>query len=158
MQPYFNTEERQKHLHKVLESWVGTPHMHLVAKKGLGADCTLYVWEVMKELNAIGNKVGNIPRKHGHIDYPPDRAVHSTEEVLLKVLKGVPYLKEIDIKETPINGDICGYKLGKSTAHLGIYYNKRIYHSLTKRKVQRYPFHDRYFFKKLSCIFRVMER
>lgn len=156
MKPFFESEERKKELLKVLESWKGTPYRHLVAVKGLGADCTLYVWEVMKELGAMGNNLSNIPKKHGHIHYPSDRAMHSKDEVILNVLRLVPYLKEIKNK-VPMTGDICCYKFFKSTSHLAIYYEGYIYQSLTKSEVLPVRFDDRQFKKRLSAIFRPME-
>jgi len=157
MKPFFESEERKKELYDVLESWRGTPYRHLVAVKGLGADCTLYVWEVMKELNAVGSNLANIPKKHGHIHYPSDRAMHSTDEVILNVLRAVPYLKEFSKGSKPMSGDICCYKFFKSTSHMAIYYEGYIYQSLTKGEVLPIRFDDRQFKKRLTAIFRVME-
>ena len=156
MKPFFRTQERKDELFKVLESWVGTPYRHLVAVKGLGADCTLFVWEAMQELDAIGKNVSNIPRKHGHIDYPRDRASHSREEVLLNVLRNVPYLKEIeDLK--PETGDLCCYKFGRSTGHMGVYYEGYVYQSMSGTEVLPINFNMEKFKRRLSAIFRVME-
>lgn len=157
MKPFFRTQERKDELYKVLESWRGTPYRHLVAVKGLGADCTLFVWEAMKEMSAMGSNLSNIPRQHGYIHYPKDRALHSREEVILNVLRNVPYLKEISIKENPETGDICCYQFGRSTAHIAIYYEGYIYQSLTGSEVLPINFKDKKFRKRLTAIFRVME-
>ena len=164
MKPFFGTQERKDELYKVLESWRGTPYRHLVAVKGLGADCTLFVWEALKELSAIGKNVSNIPMKHGHINYPRDRALHSREEVILNVLRNIPYLKEIESLESYKNdptlrmaGDICCYQFGRSTAHIAIYYDGYIYQSLTKSEVLPINFNEKKFKEKLTAIFRVME-
>ena len=159
MKPFFRTQERKDALFEILESWKGTPYRHLVAVKGLGADCTLFVWEAMQEAEAIGKNVSNIPRKHGHINYPRDRALHSREEVLLNVLRNVPYLKEIEnIKNIePETGDICCYKFGRSTGHLGIYYEGYVYQSMSGTEVLPIQFRIGKFYKRLSAIFRVME-
>jgi len=157
MKPFFRTQERKDELYQVLESWKGTPYRHLVAVKGLGADCTLFVWEAMNELDAISKNVSNIPRKHGHIDYPRDRALHSREEVILNVLRGVPYLEEINVKSKPETGDICCYKFGRSTGHIGIYYEGYVYQSMSGTEVLPINFEMPKFRKRLSAIFRVME-
>jgi len=158
--PFFRTQERKEELYRILESWKGTPHRHLVGVKDLGADCTLFVWEVMKEISAAGSKMSNIPKRHGHIHYPADRALHSREEVILNVLRSIPYLKEISVNDNiiPETGDICCYQFGRSTAHMGIYYEGQVYQSLSKSKVLPINFKENKFKKRLTAIFRVMER
>jgi len=157
MKPYFTTKERQEELLEVLESWVGTPHMHLVAVKGLGADCALFVWEAMKESGGVKSIKIDLPRKHGHIDYPQDRALHSTEEVLLKALRSVSGLREMPVTTRPMNGDICCYQFGNSTAHLAVFYEGKIYHALTTREVHHTTFSEKKYMTRLTAIFRVME-
>ena len=156
VEPFFRTEERIEKLYEVLESWRGTPYRHLVAVKGLGADCTLFVWEAMKEVGSMGENIANIPRKFGYIDYPKDRALHSRKEVILNVLKNIPYLKEVK-NLVPQTGDICCYQFGRSTAHIAIYYEGYIYQSLTNSKVLPVNFNDLKFKKRLTAIFRIME-
>lgn len=164
MKPFFGTQERKDELYKVLESWRGTPYRHLVAVKGLGADCTLFVWEAMKEISAMGKSISNIPKKYGHINYPRDRALHSREEVILNVLRNVPYLEELQDLEgikrggsKPETGDICCYQFGRSTAHIAIYYEGYIYQSLTGSEVLPINFGEKKFKKRLTAVFRVME-
>jgi len=156
LQPYFKSDERRAELYKVLESWVGTPHRHLVAVKGRGADCALFSWEVMKEVGYTKG-IANIPRKYGHIDYPPDRAIHSKEEVLLNCMRTTPSFMEMDKSRTPMDGDICTYQFGKSTAHIAIYYNGRIYHAMSKSEVLPTRFDDKKFMARLTAVFRLME-
>jgi len=156
MKPFFESKERKKELKRVLKEWRGTPYRHLVAVKGLGADCTLFVWEVMKELGAMGSNLKNLPKKGGHLHHPKDRPLHSSEEVILNILRAVPYLKEIKSK-SPIDGDICCYKFFKSTSHIAIYFEGRIHQSLTNSEVLPISFKDRQFLKRLTAIFRVME-
>jgi len=156
--PYFRSKERQEELLAILKSWEGTPHRHLVAVKGLGADCALFVWEVVREAGITAMKnVPNVPREHGHIHYPADRALHSTDEVILTVARSLPFLDEIPKGSPKKNGDICCYQMGKSTAHSAIYYGGDIYHSLTNSEVLPQSFEDKKLKKRLTAIFRVME-
>ena len=156
--PYFRSKERQEELLAILKSWEGTPHRHLVAVKGLGADCALFVWEVVREAGITAMKnVPNVPRQHGHINYPPDRALHSREEVILTAMRSMDFLMELSKQQTPMNGDICAYQFGRSTAHIGIYYDGEIYHSLTGSEVLPQSFEDKKLKKRLTAIFRVME-
>ena len=158
MVPYYRSKERQEELLTVLKGWVGTPHRHLVAVKGLGADCCLFVWEVLREVGTVAMKnIPNVPRQHGHINYPPDRALHSREEVILTAMRGMSFLIEIPKQQIPMNGDICTYQFGRSTAHIGIYYNGDIYHSLTGSEVLPQSFEDKKMKKRLTAIFRIME-
>lgn len=155
--PWFRLECRKTLLYKVLEEWKGTPYRHLCAVKGLGADCTLFVWEVMKEVGFIGSNVSNLPKMYGHYDYPKDRAMHSSDEVLLKVLRNIKTLKELSTDNIPETGDICCYKFFKSTSHLSVYYNGYIYQALDRCKVFPTRFDNTKFKKRLSAIFRPME-
>lgn len=156
MKPFFRTQERKDELFEVLESWKGTPYRHLVAVKGFGADCTLFVWEAMQEAKAVGKNVSNIPRKYGHIDYPRDRALHSREEILLKVLRGMSHLIEIE-SMVPETGDVCCYKFGRSTGHMAVYYEGYIYQSMSGTEVLPINFEMPKFKKRLSAVFRIME-
>jgi len=156
---YFNTQERKDKLYKILEEWKGTPYRHLCAVKGLGADCTLFVWEVFKEMKIAENYIPNLPMKDGYLYYPKDRWMHSEEEVILNVLRSIPYLFEVqtDIYTVPNTGDICCYKFGKCTGHLSIYYEGYIYQVLTKSKLLPVNFNDMRFRRRLSTIFRLIE-
>jgi len=158
MKEYFSTQERVDELHRILKEWKGTPHRHLCAVKGKGVDCTLFVWEVLKELGLEkGREVQNVPMKETYIDYPPDRALHSREEVLLNLLRTIPGGMELGKGVVPKTGDICCYKFGRSTSHMAIYFEGRIWQSIAKTGVYPEPFTTKKFRDKLSTIFRVME-
>jgi len=164
MNEYFSSEEKKEELRKLLYEWKGTPHRHLVAIKGKGADCTLFCWEILKEIGAMKDlRVDNIPMKEGYINYPQDRAVHNKDEILLQVLESVPILKTIfkgkvgSFVGVPKDGDVCCYQFGKSTAHMGIYFEGRVWQSLTNTEVYPEPFGTPKFKKRLSAIFRLVE-
>ena len=157
MKAFFRTPEIKDKLYNALESWKGTPYRPLVGVKGCGTDCILFVWEVMKEVNAVGTRINNVPMRNGRMDYSPDRALHSKEEVLLNILNDISYLDCIKNKK-PKTGDICCYKFGRSTSHLGIYYEGYIYHAMNKSYVMSVRFTDSLLRKRLTAIYRVMER
>jgi cell wall-associated NlpC family hydrolase len=66
---YFARDDAWVRAVEVLNSWKGTPYRHLWMKKGRGADCSLFIGAVLKELNIIKNV------KHDF--YPPDWFAHT---------------------------------------------------------------------------------
>lgn len=49
MTPYFEPEEKQKELEAVAKSWLGTPWSRRVFRKGIGTDCSRFLWQIWQE-------------------------------------------------------------------------------------------------------------
>jgi len=156
---FFRNEERKKQLYNVLESWKGTPYRHLGKIKGVAVDCIMVVWETMKELGALDAHLPNIPMKRGRIAYPKWASVHSEEEIIFNALRPLPYTVEMkNPKDSDIKtGDICCYRFGKSSGHMGIYYEGYLFHSVSKAPALYIIFTERKFRKRLTSVFRIME-
>jgi len=157
MAEYFSSEERKKELKRILNEWKGTPHRHFCAVKGKGIDCTLFILEVYKELGIAQGRIREEYLKERYKNYPPDRALHSREEVLIKLLRTLPGGKELGKHAKPKDGDVCCYQFGRSTAHMAIYFEGRIWQSVVGAGVYPEPFTTEKFRKRLSNIFRCME-
>lgn len=154
---FFRTKERQDELLRILNEWEGTPHRHFCSVKGKGIDCTLFILEVFKELGVAQKRVREKYLKMRYQNYPPDRSLHSKEEVLLELLRSIPGVKEIGKLTMPKNGDVCCYQFGWSTSHMSIFFEGRIWHSIDKVGVYPESFMRDKFYKRLSTIFRCME-
>jgi cell wall-associated NlpC family hydrolase len=108
--PLFISDESWQACKEEMLSWIGTPYRHLKAVKGRGADCTLFLASVWKEIGVL-NKI-----QHGY--YPRDWNIHTHTEV---VRDGLKYhiqnnvcekieVIEVDNREDAfIRGDMLGF-------------------------------------------------
>lgn len=98
---------------KVVEetkSWVGTPYRHYSMKKGLGADCGLFIMGVYDNLGLIKYEMPEF--------YPRDWAYHKpVGEMFVSIVR--KYCYEIQ-KDCVKLGDIIVYKFGKCLSHAAI--------------------------------------
>ncbi len=92
------------------KSWIGTPYRHYASKKGVGADCALFVMQVYVNLGLVKYKLPDF--------YPPDWAMHKPIGDKFEV--GVKeYCDEIP-KEQLKQGDLILYYFGKCLSHAAI--------------------------------------
>jgi len=148
---FFESKEKQKELGEVLESWENTPFRHWAGVKGLGCDCIHFVTRVMEEVGAspVQGETYKILR------YPKDWHLHNGEELLLKGILGQMKVEPVGTLH-PINGDILLFKFGEVCSHSSIYYDGRLYHSLTNIGVRKTPYADNKWIKRLKYNFRVL--
>jgi len=158
MRWYFEDINRQLRLKAIIDSWIGTPFRHRCAVKGKqgGVDCIHFVAEVFKELGVIQDYT--VP------EYEHDWHLHKSEEKLLRsifkfaeALKDKGSLKNVGFND-PKNGDIIMFQFGRTVSHASIYYDKRIYQSLTGMRVEPRPFHDKSTDFRKKYEFRIFER
>jgi len=150
MNPFFYSIKKQEQLATELAEWLGTPWRHRCSVKKRGCDCIGFVIGVLTDIGALEFNKSTIP------DYQQDWHMHKKNELLIKSLREQNGLQEFH--SLPINGDILVFKYGKTNAHVGIYMNNNIYHSVNNRAVIRTPFRDPNFMKYMTAIFRCMDR
>ena len=149
MRPYFDSKQRQKLLKAELDSWLSTPWRHMCMVKGRGCDCVGLVLGVLVNVGFLRPEEIKLP------PYPPDWHLHKEHLELLNWFKSRPDVMEVT---GPLqNGDILLFQYGKSPSHLGIFWGKNIYHSVTNRYVLVSPLKDPNLKKRLVTIFRCME-
>jgi NlpC/P60 family putative phage cell wall peptidase len=146
MAMYFETEERQQELKKVLDSWVGTPYRHLSGVKGMGCDCIHFVVRVLEE---IGFVPFEIPW------YPRDWHMHRSDERLMDgIRKQLPH-EEIGNLDDPRNGDIALFRFGRAISHAAIYFDDHIYHAVDGIGVVRTHWMEKAWHRRKNLLIRV---
>ena len=151
MTRYFKTKERQELLRRELESWLDTPWRHRCSVKGAGCDCIGMVYGVMTNIGAVNPDKINMP------EYPRDWHMHKNDELLYNGLKATKELEEIEVDKNRSNGDILLFKYGKACSHVGIYFDKQVYHAPTNLYVIKSPYRESSYFKRLQHVFTVVE-
>ena len=136
-------------LGRVLEEWKNTPFRHHCGVKGCGTDCIHFVLRVLQEVGAVPPGEIILP------EYPKDWHLHRKEEWLLPEVKRLLNVEEVALF-LPIDGDIFLYKYGHVCSHASIYYDGRLYQSLTRVGVKRLAFADRTWHKRKKHSFRVV--
>lgn len=152
MKPYFGSEERQKALFQELEEWKGTPWRHACHVKGAGTDCIGFVYQALVNLGVVDPAITEIPV------YNRDWHVHNDEELLYNGMKATPGLEEIDKEAPRLSGDLWLFHFGKAASHVGIWFDKRIYHAVTKLKVISSSCNEGIWADHLKFRFRAMEQ
>lgn len=148
---YFETKERQDILEEELKKWMGAPWRHHSCSIN-GTDCVGMVYGVWCKIGLFSKEALKIP------SYPRDWHNHNKEELLIKFLKNIEFLEQIQYKQNSIiNGDIVVFKYGNTGSHIGIYFNKNIYHCPTNLYVIASPFNEHGYFKRIHSVFRCME-
>ena len=147
MHAYFET--RQRELYAELESWKGTPWRHRAMVRGAGTDCIGMVAGVL--INT-----GFLDPAWTPPDYPRDWHMHNDDERLVEALRGAPGMVEFS-RETVSNGDVVVFRYGRVGSHVGIYYQRGVYHAVTGLRVIRSPFREGNYFTRLRHVFRPME-
>lgn len=152
MKYYFEDQERDMELKRILDEWVGTPFKHHCGVKKLGCDCVHFSIKVFEELGLITLRKGMVP------DYPRDWHLHNTREPLYEAI-----LKHLNVdliemnSNTLMNGDIILSHYGKASSHVGIYYDEHVYQALDRIGVRRIHFDDQKFKKQMKFVFRIIK-
>lgn len=134
---YFDIPENHDRLLREVDSWLGTPYRHMQCTKGRGADCTLFIGSVLKEVGALKDFV--------YTYYPKDWQTHtSTELIIDHFRKHASYLHpnldfiELNDPDDLKFGDVLGFSicLRKLTNHSAIYLGDRKFiHSINGKGV-----------------------
>lgn len=100
IKPFFSDEKKVERFKEILLSWLGTPYMHMVAVKGRGADCSLFIGQCLVEMGVF--------EKIEYEYYPRDWHIHTTREY---VLEGIERNKKnlskgLMFKEIPLNNEL----------------------------------------------------
>lgn len=147
MKPYFSTPERTENLHRILESWVGTPFKHSTGVKGVGCDCIHLPLMAFIEAGLQYSPV--------LAPYSSDSHLHSNVPVMLQTIRNYKNLHSV--KGPLMDGDIVLMLSGRTISHVGVYSRGGLYHSIVKAGIRRTELRDRMITKFISHIFRVME-
>lgn len=149
MKIFFDDNDKIRILKNELDSWLGTPWRHRCQSRN-GCDCIGFVYSVMVNLGVLDKNITTIP------EYQRDWHIHKTTDLLLNTLCNIPSFCEVG-KNKKMSGDILLFKYGRVSAHVGIVFEKHIYHSPTNLRVIKSPLNDRMFFKRLKHNFRPVE-
>lgn len=150
MNPYFESQERQDLLRAELKKWMYAPWRHHSCSIN-GTDCIGLLYGVFCNVGAFDRNVVTIP------PYSRDWHLHSTQEILMHNLKNTDVLVEMGTETDRMNGDVFVFRYGKAESHVGIYFNREIYHSVTNLYVIKSPFKENGFYSKIRTMFRPME-
>lgn len=160
VQPRLFGDNWESLLYPELESWRGTPYRHLARSKGRGADCTLFIADVLLTVGILTEI------KHEY--YSRDWHLHTNEETVrngfidhLKNHLNLRYTSRVYTDRLPRlkRGDVLGFKEKDAnvTHHTSIYTdNNMMFHCLPKRGVCETKFH-KYWQDTLTTIFRIYE-
>jgi cell wall-associated NlpC family hydrolase len=147
MKYYFEDQEKQKILKAELDEWLGTPFRHWAGVKGEGCDCIHLVVRVFEKMGLGPIKIDR---------YSKDWHIHNSKELLLsgmrRTMKG---FVELPLDTEPMNGDVVLYKFGKTTSHSAIYFDKKVYQSITGIGVESRQWLDKKWHKRKVCIMRL---
>jgi cell wall-associated NlpC family hydrolase len=153
--PYFEDQDKQDKLWEIIQSWIGTKHMHGCGVKQKGTDCLHFVLRVFEEM---GFGPFKIPK------YSPDWHQHKGDELLLKGLMTQSKMKLEQFKPenvTLMNGDLVTFRFGKATSHIGIYFEKggdaRIYHVPNSGRVYGMNISLISFSSRMTNVFKVIK-
>lgn len=144
---YFEDEEKDAALKKILDEWLNTPFRHHCGVKGLGCDCIHFAIRVFEELGLMANTY--VP------DYPRDWHMHNTRELLSEAVMKHLDVEKIDLNAKHLNGDIVLSHYGKASSHTGIIYGSYVYQSLEGMGVKRIHFDDKKLKQQMKFIFRI---
>jgi len=150
MEYFFDNEEKQKELKRILDEWQGTPFRHQCGVKGMGCDCSYFVARVLEELGILKWRKNLMP------DYPKDWHFHTTKELVKEQV-------EKELRCEPIgldlfsNGDIILFHFGKASSHMGIFFDGYIYRSLEGVGVCRTSAYEKSLKKRMRFAYRILK-
>lgn len=121
MNYFFENKNNIARLNIILQSWKKTKYKHRCSVKKIGTDCILFPYSVFDELGLI-----RINTKVPHYSY--DYFKHSNENFLYGYVKSSFASEDINTKNNMLSGDVLLLKYGRSPSHLGIYFNREIWH------------------------------
>ena len=157
MKKYFENDKNWQQFKEILFSWEGTPYRHMQMVKGRGADCTLFVGAVWKEVGLLKDVVFEY--------YDPKWCFKTKEERVLKSIfqHSQYYAKEGVVltrhkKDEPLfRGDLVVFATTRTglTNHAGVYLGEnKIIHAVPKRGVSTYTINDSWR-ERMTAFFRV---
>jgi cell wall-associated NlpC family hydrolase len=157
---YFENDINYQKFERVVKSWEGTPYRHLTIVKKRGADCALFIMEVLKECRFIDD--------YKYEYYPKDWHYHTNEEYILDMFLAkakdnirsglnieVYKYGEVDL----FRGDILSFKLTSRNIsnHVAFYLqSNELVHSLERIGVHRIELIN-FFKERITNIHRIME-
>jgi cell wall-associated NlpC family hydrolase len=156
MEPLFTDKNKILKLKTIMSEWVGTPHQHLKAEKGKGADCGLFIAKCLNEMGIIISMDfweyhprfwQNITSKELILNYVSKVSKSFTDKRYI--------MKEVFDKKF-IPGDILTFSLrSKLTNHIAVYFgNNFLIHSINKRGVNITDFSTMYK-NRLTKVYRI---
>ena len=146
MKYFFEDQQKQIELKRVLDEWRGTPFRHWAGVKNQGCDCIHFVTKVFEELGLGPFK---IPR------YNKDWHLHNMDELLLDGIVSQLLYDDVGF-DSPLNGDLMLFKFGKTNSHSAIYYDDHLYQSINDIGVERIHWMDNRWHKRKRFCFRIL--
>jgi len=150
MEYFFDDEEKQRELKRILDEWMGTPFRHQCGVKGMGCDCSYFVARVLEELGILKWRKDLMP------DYPKDWHFHTTRELVKEQVEKELRCEPIGLDHF-FNGDVILLHFGKASSHMGIFYDGYIYRSLEGVGVCRSSAHEKSLKKRMRFAYRILK-
>ena len=150
MKYFFDDEEKQKELKRILNEWEGTPFRHQCGVKKMGCDCAHFVARVFEELGILQWRKNLMP------DYPKDWHLHNTRELLKETFEKEFKADSIGFNSFQ-NGDVILLHYGKTASHIGIFFDGYIYQAVENVGVCRASAHEKGLKKRMRFAYRVLK-
>jgi cell wall-associated NlpC family hydrolase len=159
MIPIFHADEDWQRVAVIAESWLDTPYRHLQHCKGRGADCTLFLGDVLVEAGYLAELEYDY--------YPRDWHLHTDDEFVLEsalrhwrehMCPGYG-VGEFDPRQiTPERGDMVAFSTTKRgvSNHVGLVWGDgTMIHAIIHRGVSFMPL-GRWWCDRMTTAFRFM--
>ncbi len=166
--PYFEDDVMWQKCKEEAISWEGTPYRHLWMSKGRGADCTLFIAAIWKELGILSDVTYEYYPKDWHIHAPSNMVLDSLQRHIRDHATSGISIDDIDPKkeEEWMRGDMLAFALTETgvTNHAMIWFGdfeetrqrKQMYNSINDQGVCRLTYGS-FWRKHLTNVFRVMK-
>ena len=149
MEYFFDDEEKQKELKRILDEWMGTPFRHQCGVKGLGSDCAYFAARVFEEIGVLQWRKNLMP------DYPKDWHLHNTRELLKEMIEKEFRCESIGF-ESFLNGDMVLLHYGKAASHVGIFFDGHLYQAIEQVGVCRASAQEKGLRKRMRFAYRIL--
>jgi len=124
MKKVFENTLLKENLNREIKSWLETPYCHWGNKKGIGADCSLFILKIFQDIGIINDFT--IPyRDRVWSKYGTEEVLlQKIEEIRIKYIKMNYYLLQI-FEKTFFFGDLLTFSSrDRLTDHMAIYIDK----------------------------------
>lgn len=145
------TAERTEKAEALFAFWQGTPHRDRMAVRGLGIDCVEFA-------KAILTGTGIWPQFTSPY-YSPRWGIGRAFNVMEAMLLEVAHVRPVGAHEDLQTGDLCIFRVGPQSNHIGIYWPRSgrpgIWHSQVQGGVQWTGYAPQSIRKHIQCFLRL---
>lgn len=147
--PVFESNKMWEEFKSSLMTWEGTPYRHLQKTKGCGADCTLFITEVMAEIGVMkGVPAIQYYPKNWFSHERSNRVLYMFKEAFERFTNQPFEWKQHEKEEKPMRGDVMLFCLRPRTGvihHSGVYLgDSMMFHGTTSNVFKPDVFTDKW--------------